>query len=154
MEHPFPYWDQPLLYNTCGELYRTASDYIIISDLDEVIALEPSRYDDAPGAFLDWVHSWPDDVGGMNMIRLDLSMPEDKFREVVAAGGPSVDLLAQDTWTALRPTEELRKNCASRFEPIRRHSHRGRVDLRKSLFRAQSFVRVWTHCARSSCILF
>lgn len=41
--HPFPYWDQPLYYNHCGEIYRTASDYFIIVDLDEQLALAPEE---------------------------------------------------------------------------------------------------------------
>jgi hypothetical protein len=98
----------------CGHLFRTASDYLVILDLDEVLALDPSTYDDAPASLLRFVESWDPDVGGVNLIRVDLSMQEQTFDDIVDAGGPSVELLAQDTWTALNPDPDLRKNCACR----------------------------------------
>lgn len=52
------------------------------------------------------------------MIRVDMSMEEPTFRRFQSQGRPSVALLAQDIWTAIQPTEEIREVCALRCLPL------------------------------------
>jgi hypothetical protein len=116
MPHPFlGYWDQALYYNHCGQIYRDASDYFVIVDLDEVLALEPSEYDDPAGALSRWIDSWDPDAGSYMMLRVDLGMPP----EIFDLGRPSIESLAQDLWTSVNMEEDVVKGCKCARMPLR-----------------------------------
>ena len=111
MVHPFPYWDQPLYYGVCTSLYRKASDYLIVVDLDEMIMLEPSDYADPAAGFKRWLDRWPDNLGGYAMKRTDLSMTKEGFETSLKVDGPGPEVLAQDLWTTVQPIPELQAGC-------------------------------------------
>ena len=91
------YWDQALYYNHCRQLYRDASDYLIVVDLDEVLALDPSHYNDPAASLNRWLDTWEEDIGSYIILRMDLAMPADIYYQ----GLPSIDSLAQDLWTTV-----------------------------------------------------
>lgn len=145
MEHPFPYWDQPLYYGACTALYRKTSDYLIVVDLDEFIMLDPPDYADPAAALKKWIDSWPANQGGYAMKRSDLSMSKEGFEASLSTNGPGPEILAQDLWTALQPLPELQKGCKSAH--LFKVALIVSVDLKKSIYRAEAPERIWTHFA-------